>query len=193
MKPNTLIDLLFQFALASVRSGNKRIRQGRPVRWKAVPEMKEAEGFAISCPGRTCLASPLLSAVLRRSPPVRRKPERTDGDRPPGAECKAGRSGHHESGACHRAGCTPCPVLCAGERWRTHPTSRRVREPLRRAAYFFQAGRSGAPARGRSLRVVQALVSPPFEPLIACRPRGTDSPVSCAFPYMARKCLWTSV
>ena len=185
--------MLFQFALASVRSGNKGNRQGRPVRCTAGPDLNEAEVFAISCPGRICLALPLLSAVLRRSPPVRRKPERIDGDRPPGAECKAGRSGHHESGACHRAGCTPCPVLCAGERWRNRPTSRRVREPFRRAAYYFQAGRSGAPARGRSLRVVQARVSPPSEPSISCRPRGTDSPVSCAFPYMALKCLWTSV
>jgi len=133
-----------------VRSGNKQNRQGRPVRWTTGPEMKEAEVFAISCPGRICLALPLLSAVLGRSPPVRRKPERTDGDRPPGAECKAGRSGHHESGACHRAGCTPCPVLCAGERWRTRPTSRRVREPFRRAAYFF-SGREIRRARSRPL------------------------------------------
>ena len=99
----------------------------------------------ISCPGRICLALPSTQYCVVRLPSDAAAEEPTA--TAPRADGKTGRNGHHGSGACHRAGCEPRPVLSAGERWRNDHTSRQVREPFRRGSLFFPVKRR---ARRRS-------------------------------------------
>ncbi len=183
-KPNTLIDLLFHFALDSVRSG-KRQRLSVP--------LKAAQVFCNKLSrSHLSLALPLLSAELRRSPPVRRNSERSNGNRPP-------------SGTQGRSKRSP-RKWCLSPRWmqavsgslrgRTlahNPTWCRVREPLRRAAYSFPPMKAGV-VRLQPAVLAFSDSAQPFKSSTSCtRPLGTDFPVSCAIPRSGAEVLVDNV